>query len=202
MLKPVNLFVTCCAVISLLLTGACERAGTVVESSSIQEGGDTTATNLQLEYLEVDLPERDYLVFRQELALQDMNGFLAIEADSLMRKTTRAGVQATGPMTSLFYVWDPAQGYGDAAVAVPVEKGTKLPPYATITLPARKALAIEFDGPYDRLSAYHFALGEEIKRRGLKAEMPSIEEYPVGPIQTTDPSKFSTRILYPYTQAQ
>jgi len=169
-----------------------------VLSTSI-EGGDTSVQVMQLDYLDLDLPERHYLVFRQELSLLDMNGFLGMESEALSVAATKAGVAATGPMTTLTYDWDIKRGWGDAAVALPVPAGTKLPPYVTITLPVVKAIALDFKGTYDALSIMHVSLNQELMRRGLKPLLPSIEEYTVGPLQVQDPNDFQTRIIYSYT---
>jgi len=167
--------------------------------STTLEGGDTSVQVMKLNYLDLDLPERHYLVFRQELSFQDMNGFLGMESEALSVAATRGGISATGPMTTLTYAWDTDRGWGDAAVALPVAAGTKLPPYVTITLPATKAIALDFKGTYDALSPMHISLDQELKRRGLAHALPSIEEYTVGPLQVQDPNDFETRIIYPYT---
>ncbi|OAV45435.1 hypothetical protein A3850_013450 [Lewinella sp. 4G2] len=187
-------------VLLTLILGACKQEGTVVSEEVKVEGGDTTAQSLSLDFTEIELKDATYLVFRQELSLQDVPGFLAIEADSLNNKANRGGVKAAGPMTSLFYVWEPETGTADAAVALPVEKGTKLSPYVSITLPDGPALALTMDGPYDRLSAFHYALSAELQTRGYKPVAPSIEEYIVGPLETRDAQEFKTRIIYPYTK--
>jgi effector-binding domain-containing protein len=167
-------------------------------STSI-EGGDTSVQVMQLDYQDLDLPERHYLVFRQELSLLDMNGFLGMESEALSVAATKAGIPATGPMTTLTYAWDVDRGWGDAAVALPVAAGTKLPPYVTITLPATKAIALDFKGTYEALSAMHYSLNEELNRRALKPVLPSIEEYTVGPLQVQDPNEFQTRLIYSYS---
>lgn len=187
----------------LSLYGCGDSATVPAEQEEIiattQEGGDTSMQVMQLDYLDLDLPERHYLVFRQELSLLDMNGFLGMESEALSVAATRAGVAATGPMTTLTYAWDTERGWGDAAVALPVAAGTQLPPYVTITLPASKAIALDFRGTYDALSAIHYSLNEELMRRGVQPVFPCIEEYPVGPLQVQDPNDFETRIIYPYT---
>ena len=178
-----------------------ETAEETILSKTI-EGGDSTASVTSLEYLELDLPERHYVVFRQDLSLLDMNGFLGMESEVLDKAAKEARLKTTGPATSLFYEWDTDRGWGDAAVALPVAAGTSLPPYVTIALPAQKAIALDLDGPYDGLSAMHYALDAELRRRGLVASKPSIEEYPVGPLDTKDPSKFKTRLIYTYENAE
>lgn len=175
------------------------QAGDTVEVLSVEQaGGDTSSQVLELEFRDLDLPERHYLVFRQELDLRDMNGFLAIESDSLARKAARAGLQPSGPPVSLFYGWDTERGMGDAAVAIPVAPGTNLNPYVRISLPAGKSLMLEMEGGYERLSVMHYSLNEEIQRLGLTPLAPSIEEYVVGPADTDNPEEFRTRIYYRY----
>jgi effector-binding domain-containing protein len=161
-------------------------------------GGDTTAQVLELEFKDLDMPERYYLVFRQELSVLDMNGFLAMESKALETAVAKAGIQPTGPPVSLFYGWDTDRGWGDAAVAVPVPAGTKLPPYVLVTLPATKSLMLSMDGSYQRLSVMHYSLNEEINTLGYVARPPSVEEYVVGPNDSDDPSEFKTRIYYSY----
>lgn len=178
------------------VTPATEDAEQII--SVEQTGGDTTTRNLELAFFDLDLPVLNYLVFRQELALQDMNGFLAIESDSLARKAKRAGLEPIGPPVSLFYGWDAERAWGDAAVGMPVRPGQTLPPYVRIDLPATKALMLEMEGSYDRLSVMHYSLNEEIARRGVKPVPPSIEEYVVGPADTDNPDEFRTRIYYRY----
>jgi effector-binding domain-containing protein len=174
-----------------------ETAEETILSKEI-EGGDTTARVTELDYLELDLPERHYVVFRQDLSLLDMNGFLGMETEALNKAAKESRLKTTGPSTSLFYEWDTDRGWGDAAVALPVAAGTSLPPYVTIALPPQKAIALELNGPYDGLTAMHYALDAELKRRGLTAAKPSIEEYSVGPLDTKDPAQFKTRLIYTY----
>lgn len=187
----------------LLLCFACGKSGDVKEIvSKTTEGGDTTVQTIQLEYLELELPERNYLVFRQELSLLDVNGFFGMETEALSVAASKAGLVTNGPMTAFTYEWDTERGWSDVAVALPVTPDTKLPPYVNVAIPANKAIALEMLGSYSALSAMHVALSQELKRRGLKQVLPSIEEYPVGPQQTADENEFVTRIIYQYESPQ
>lgn len=175
------------------------QAGDVVATETRIVSGDTVVSDaVQLNYLDLELPERHYAVLRQELSLLDVNGFFGMETEALSTAATKAGVVATGPYSALTYEWDTERGWADVAVALPVAKGTQLPPYVTITLPATKALALDMAGSYQALSVMHVALDQELKRRGLRPTLPAIEEYPVGPLQTSDENEFRTRIIYPY----
>lgn len=189
---------TCSAFLLLLCTCGPAQTDTEEIIATSLEGGDTTITTLLLDYLDLDLPERHYLVFRQELSLLDVNGFFGMEGEALTQAAIKAAIVPTGPMTTLTYEWDTERGWSDVAVALPVTAGTRLPPYVTITLPATKALALDMVGSYDALSAMHVALSSELNRRQLKATLPGIEVYDLGPLQTQDPDEFRTRIIYPY----
>lgn len=195
---------TAFALLSFLCT--CGPAPTDVADAEIiskeVSGGTETATSVKLNYLELDLPVRHYLVLRQELALADVNGFIGMESEALTSAAARAGVVATGPLTMLTYEWDTGRKWADLAVALPVSADTKMPPYVNIALPATKALALDVAGSYDALSAMHVALSNELNRRGHEATLPAIEEYPVGPMQVSDPHEFETRLIYPYATLQ
>ncbi|MGK0452077.1 MAG: hypothetical protein ACJAXE_002749, partial [Neolewinella sp.] len=69
--------------VTLLLCFACGKGGNAAEEviSTSLEGRDSSIRTLQLEYLDLELPERQYLVFRQELSLLDVNGFLGVETE-------------------------------------------------------------------------------------------------------------------------
>lgn len=172
---------------------AAATSGTVTPTVA---GGDTTARVVSLDFQDVDLPERHYLVFRQRLPLVDMAGFLAMEAKKLGEAAGAKSVVITGPPTALFYDWDTDSRMGEAAVALPVAAGTKLPPYVTVTLPAQRGISLDMAGPYDGIGAMHYGLESEINRRGLTADLPTVEEYLVGPGDTDDPAEFVTRITY------
>lgn len=148
----------------------------------------------------IELPERHYLVLRQELPLDNMNGFFGIESKALSDAAKAAGIEPTGPITGLFYRWDTEAGIGDAAVALPVKKGTTLQAYVPITLPAQRAFAAQWDGPYTGLGAIHYALEAQFQLKKLQPGLPSIEEYYQGPVDGVAEENFSTRIIYPIAE--
>lgn len=148
----------------------------------------------------VDLAERHYLVFRQELPLDNMNGFFGIECPILVDKAKAAGIKATGPISGLFYRWDTDLGVGDAAVALPVPAGTELEGYVLLTLPPQRAFATEWVGDYGGLGAIHYALNAQFQLKELTPAAPSIEEYYRGPVDGVAESEFRTRIIYPIAE--
>ena len=189
----------CISVLCSLFAGCGPEPGgeEVIERKRV--GGDTVVTDVrQLDYLDLNLPSRYYLVFRQELSLLDVNGFFGMESEALTVAAAKAGIEATGPFSVLTYEWDTERGWADVAVALPVRADTRLPPYVTIELPATKALALDLEGDYEQLSVMHVTLDRELARRGLRPRLPAVEEYAVGPLQTNDPDEFRTRLIYPY----
>lgn len=148
----------------------------------------------------VDLPERTYLVLRQELPLDNMTGFFGIESQALVEQAKAAGITATGPISGLFYRWDMEAGVGDAAVALPVAPGTTLKGYVPITLPACQAFTAEYNGPYTGIGAIHYALEAQFELQKLTPGIPSIEEYHAGPVDDVSEENFRTKIIYPIAE--
>lgn len=183
---------------SLLRCGeVVERTGEVVDVFTNVEGGDTSAAKTtRLAFERSYLPQQHYLVFRQRLPLEEMSGFLAQESEALLAAATRAGIEPTGSVSALFYEWNTSTNTGEAAVALPVAPGTQLSPYVTIKLPSAPVIQTELTGDYAGLSAAHFGLDSEIKRLGLVADVPTIEEYLIGPLDSVDPAGFRTKITY------
>lgn len=153
--------------------------------------------NFDVDIKAIDLPVRHYLVLRQRLPLDNMNGFMAIECAALKAAAAEAGIKAKGPLTGLFYEWDTEQGIGEAAVALPVNAAVELAGYVNIELPATQAIAAELEGPYTGLGAIHFGMEAQLKLQKRSAKTPSIEEYIVGPADGAQEADFKTRIIYP-----
>lgn len=145
----------------------------------------------------IELPERHYLVFRQRLPLDNMTGFFGIESKALADAAKAAGIEATGPLTGLFYEWNEEEGIGEAAVALPVNPGTTLGDYVPVTLPAVKAFAATLDGPYTGLGALYFGLAAQFQLQQVSPMTPTLEEYLVGPVDGVDESDFKTRVIHP-----
>lgn len=153
----------------------------------------TTDINAQV----IELPERHYLVLRQRLPLDNMTGFFGIESQALADAAKEAGIEATGPLTGLFYEWNEEEGIGEAAVALPVNPGTTLRNYVPITLPATKAFAATLEGSYIGLGAVYFGLAAQFQLQKVNAQIPTLEEYLVGPVDGVDESQFKTRVIHP-----
>ena len=150
-----------------------------------------------IEIVPIDMEERHYLVLRSRLPLDNMNGFMAIEGQNLKLRAHQAGIEPTGHLSTLFYEWDVETGIGEAAVALPVEAGTELPPYVNITIPAGPGISTAMQGPYSLLGAFHDAMNDYLRANSLQSTTPTIEEYIMGPTATPDTNSYVTLITYP-----
>lgn len=178
----------------LMLLTACNPGPTT------SGGGVSSEKTIDVDVEVIDLPQRYYLVLRQELPLDNMTGFFGIEGPALLAAARAAEIEPIGPLSGLFYTWDTEAGYGDAAVALPVAPGTTLAGYVGITLPAGRAFAAPLDGPYPGLGAIHYALGAQFQLEDVRPATPSIEEYLVGPADGAEEADFKTRVIYPIAE--
>ena len=83
------------------------------------------------------------------------------------------------------------------AGAIPVATNASLNRFATITLPAGKALLVEYYGDYHGVAAAHTAIDQYINAKGVHVGMPVIEQYVTDPSLEADTSKWLTRVFYP-----
>ncbi|MEL6275620.1 MAG: hypothetical protein AAFU03_11000, partial [Bacteroidota bacterium] len=148
----------------------------------------------------IQLPVRHYLVLRERLPLDYMTGFFGIESPILMEKAKAAGIEPIGPISALFYEWNTDEGIGEAAVALPVAKDSELPGYVLITLPAGQAFSADLKGDYTGLNAIYYGLEAQFKLQKLSIDLPTIEEYIRGPLDSVPETEFVTRVIYPITE--
>lgn len=194
--KPLNRSVLSLSSLLFLLvcSYACSNANHAkTPASEVENEVKTTDLNTEV----IELPERHYLVFRQRLPLDNMTGFFGIESQALADAAKAAGIEATGPLTGLFYEWNEEEGIGEAAVALPVKPGTVLGDYVPVTLPAMKAFTATLDGPYTGLGALYFGLAAQFQLQKVSPMTPTLEEYLVGPVDEVDENKFKTRVIHP-----
>lgn len=143
----------------------------------------------------VDFATHFYVAIRAEIDVTGIQTFY----ESSFRKIMDTGVKIEGGFpTGLYYTWDMENMKSDMAAAIPVAKGT-LPPEGTklITLPAGKALLINFYGDYQNIGAAHELMETYLLANDLEFKGPAIEEYVTDPETESDPNKWLTKVIYP-----
>lgn len=86
----------------------------------------------------------------------------------------------------------------DLAVAFPfvVDKKVEKYPYSLFTVPAGRAISVDFYGPYDSLGNAHRAIDLYLAEKKLRALSPSIESYITDPAKEADTLKWLTKVIY------
>jgi effector-binding domain-containing protein len=103
-----------------------------------------------------------------------------------------------GTASGLIYLWDEKSQQTDIAAAVPVAEGTVInnPIVSATTIPASKAVFVNYSGSYDKISDAYSSIRQYLFENKLKEKIPSIEQYISGPSNEKDPSKWLTKIVF------
>ncbi|MEE9373936.1 MAG: GyrI-like domain-containing protein [Saprospiraceae bacterium] len=149
---------------------------------------------------EVDLGEKNFIMNRQEVKIENIQQFYATNLGQLFGKVQGAGVEMNGMPCGLFFRMDERDGMIDMAAAIPIMEAISLAGANSFNVVARKALQIDYMGDYHGVSNAHHAMDEYMKDRGFLQDDPVIEEYVTDPGTEPDPSKWLTRLTYYYSE--
>jgi effector-binding domain-containing protein len=139
-----------------------------------------------------------YLAARAVVAMKDLGAAFQDKLPKVFIFAQTNKIQVEEPAAAgLYYTWDTAAGTTDVAIAarlkvVPASSGS----YSVITIPASRALLVDFYGPYDKMGIAHDAIHRYAKEKGLKLKFPAIEEYVGDPGAEADPNKVLTKVYY------
>ncbi len=146
---------------------------------------------------EIDFTGRYFVAIRDKIELDKIHEFYSKNFPSLAGKLAAKNIKMAGPPCGLFYEWDEANHLTEMAAALPVPSKTDLGVgIESIELIPGKALLIDYYGAYQNSGSAHFALEDYIKKNGLSAKIPAIEEYVTDPSTEPDTSKWLTKIYY------
>ena len=151
-----------------------------------------------LEVKQIDWTAHTYLADRSVIAMKDLGTAFQDKMVRVFTYAQTAKMQVQEPAAAgLYYTWDTTAGTADVAIAVQLREAPLNPGnYSFITIPASKAILVDFYGSYDKLGAAHDALHQYAKEKGLKLKYPAIEEYVGDPGTETDPNKVLTKVYY------
>ncbi len=178
--------------------------GSMVESfdlglSNIKEIAENRAMGKYngYEIKALEMPEKHFVLNRQEVAMDKISQFYSSNLGSLIGKLQSGNVQMSGGKPSgLFFKWDEANGKTDMAAAIPVADAVSLKGTSSLTIPASGALQIDYYGDFSKTATAHYAMEEYMKDHGLLSNPPVIEEYVTDPSEEQDPTKWLTKIIY------
>ncbi len=166
-----------------------------------QKAAEAPAASSSLEVKTLAYPGAAYLGIRQQTTQAEVlkPNFFADHMGKITSMMEKAKMQPAGAPAGVFYTWDDATKTTDMAVAIPIAKGTAVagdPSLKVFEVPAGKALVVDYYGAYEGIAKAHEALGEYVKKNGLKEIAPVIEEYLIGPEAEKDQSKWLTKVYY------
>ena len=125
------------------------------------QGKAETQSN-QYQVQEVDFPATTLVALRKKMRMADAYGFVQEELPLLQLQFDKRDVTNAGNAMRLVYDWDEAKGNAELAVAIPTNGAANFGgDYSSITLPARKAVMMEYYGETAEMIGY----------LGLTAEM-------------------------------
>jgi effector-binding domain-containing protein len=148
------------------------------------------------EIKEVDIEKRYFVMKRKEVSFDNIQQFYAQNLGSLFGSIQSVGLEMKGMPCGLYFSYDEIAQKTDMAAAIPVKKDIRIDGVANHTIPAGKAIQLDYRGDYNNLSLAHTAIDEYMKDRSLFTNPPVVEEYITDPGQEEDPEQWLTKISY------
>ncbi len=146
---------------------------------------------------DIRMPEKHYIYTRQEVNEDRIQQFYATNLGALFSKVQEAKVDMDDGMPcGLFYNFNDKNGTIDMAAAIPVKESLIIPNASSLSLPAKRALQVDYFGDYHNTERAHEAIEAFMKDKGLFNDFPIIEEYVTDPTQVKDPEKWLTKVTY------
>lgn len=136
-------------------------------------------------------------VVRQEIGDADRSSFLQTHFDYI-REELKKKEEPSGALYGLIYSRDAAARNSDigAAIALTGEKdAAEKDLVKTITIPASKAIAVDYYGDPAKAQAAYLALENYLREQKLEKKTPVIEEYKTA-YQNQDTARWHTRVIF------
>lgn len=152
---------------------------------------------INYEIREKEMPETFYVGKRKKINMAEVEAFYTEVFPAAMGFIGKSGVNPTGNPVGLYFEYSEDYTSTDLAAVVPIENGNVLgDEFQLFSIPAGKALVMDYYGSYDALNKGHDEFEAYLKRKGLKRKMPVAEQYITDPTTVDDPSKILTQITY------
>lgn len=146
----------------------------------------------------MNFPATTFAIIRQQVKWNDISAFYAQHLP-IIDSAAKAAQASPGTPAGLMYVWDEKNQQADIAAAFPVSAETKInnPIIQVITIPATKAVFVNYYGAYDKMTAAYTSIYNYLSAKKLKQKSPIIEQYITGAAAEKDTSKWLTKIVFP-----
>jgi len=147
------------------------------------------------------MDQKYYIAYRSEVDFENVQQYYSKNISGLYQKALENNLSITGNPSGLFYKWDDINKKTDMAAALPTGVYINVMDTETITISSNQALIIEYKGDNNKSAGAHQAMDEYMLDHYLENLPPVTEEYLTDPAKESDPSKWSTNIIY-YVQAK
>lgn len=150
----------------------------------------------------INLPETTYVGAQREIGMVEMQAFFASSFGAAMGTVATNKLEMVGMPTACFYSWDEKGGKTDLFAGVPVNKAPEIMKEGIkiVTIPAGKALNIDYYGDFSGSAKAHEAMDKYISQRGWTATYPVLEQYVTDPTIEPDTSKWLTKVTYMFSE--
>jgi effector-binding domain-containing protein len=144
------------------------------------------------------LSDRKYAMNRKTVKAAEVRGFYAQSLGPIFQKIQSEGLTMTGKPVALYFYYDQLKLETDMAAGVPINIAREIKDLSYLNIPPQTAIEVEHKGDYKTLDLVHEAIKTYMMDRSLVKNGPAIEEYITDPIQEKDPSKYVTKVIYPF----
>lgn len=145
---------------------------------------------------EVALQDKHFVMNRSEVDIDNIQQYYATNLGALFGKVNNVGVEMDGMPSGLFFKFDEPNNRADMAAAIPVKDAVDIRGVSSLTVPAKRALQIDYYGDYKQTTKAHDAVDKYLADYGLLYDAPIIEEYVTDPSTEPDSKKWLTKITY------
>jgi effector-binding domain-containing protein len=145
----------------------------------------------------LDMSAMHYIGVRDKVKFEKMSEFFGSAYVQIMEYMGANRIDMSGAPSGAYFTYDMIHGESELVAGIPVAKTYDVPEgMEMLTLPAGKALEIDYYGPYEGSYEPHNVMEVYMKEMGLKYKGPVVEEYITDPQSEPDQSKWHTKIRY------
>jgi len=146
---------------------------------------------------EVDLPEKHFIMNRQEVDPSNIQQFYLTNLGPLFSKVQQANQEMNGMPSGLYFNRpQSATAKLDMAAAIPIKSAISIAGSSAYSIDSKPAIVLDFYGDYKTIPLGHEAINKYMYDRGYLQDAPVIEEYITDPNTEQDPNKWLTKITY------
>jgi effector-binding domain-containing protein len=170
--------------------------GLAALKTAIEKMNGTASTKIY-KVEQMNFPATTFAMIRQQVKWVDLLSFFSEHFPIVYQEVQNANA-LPGTASGLIYAWDEKNQQTDIAAAVPVAEGTVInnPVVSATTIPASKAVFVNYSGAYDKISDAYSSIRQYLSENKLKKKTPSIEQYISGPSNEKDTAKWLTKIVF------